>query len=169
MGVMGVWGISLNAISLVNLVISLGIAAEFCAHVARVFMSCGSGLPVDRPAGQKERDQRMVTALVDVQGPSESAHFVYWKIKRVYCVFSCVRCSPELRHVTKLIGMFVLALTCLKSAGAFLPISHSVCWSVWVRLCKKRAREGVTHNNTSGITNASMCSYQRSLQDKTAC
>lgn len=69
MGVMGIWGISLNAISLVNLVISLGIAVEFCAHVARAFMSAGSGLPVDHPAGQKERDERMWTALVDV-GPS---------------------------------------------------------------------------------------------------
>lgn len=37
-GVMGFWGISLNAISLVNLVISLGIAVEFCSHVARAFM-----------------------------------------------------------------------------------------------------------------------------------
>ena len=71
MGVMGVWGIDLNAISLVNLVISLGIAVEFCAHVARAFMSAGSGLPVDHPAGQKERDERMWIALVDV-GPSVS-------------------------------------------------------------------------------------------------
>ncbi|KAG6829322.1 hypothetical protein H0H92_004925 [Tricholoma furcatifolium] len=69
MGVMPLWGISLNAISLVNLVISLGISVEFCAHVARAFMSAGSGLPVDHPAGQKERDERMWTALVDV-GPS---------------------------------------------------------------------------------------------------
>ncbi|KAI0089269.1 multidrug efflux transporter AcrB transmembrane domain-containing protein [Irpex rosettiformis] len=88
MGVMGVWGISLNAISLVNLVISLGIAVEFCAHVARAFMSCGSGLPVDHPAGQKERDERMVTALVDV-GPSVLSGITF----------------------TKLIGMCVLALT----------------------------------------------------------
>ena len=72
MGVMAIWGISLNAISLVNLVISLGIAVEFCAHVARAFMSAGSGLPVDHPAGQKERDERMWTALVDV-GPSVSS------------------------------------------------------------------------------------------------
>lgn len=71
MGVMAVWDISLNAISLVNLVISLGIAVEFCAHVARAFMSAGSGLPIDHPAGQKERDERMWTALVDV-GPSVS-------------------------------------------------------------------------------------------------
>jgi Niemann-Pick C1 protein len=69
MGVMPLWGISLNAISLVNLVISLGIAVEFCAHVARAFMNAGSGLPLDHPAGQKERDERMWTALVDV-GPS---------------------------------------------------------------------------------------------------
>jgi len=69
MGVMPLWGISLNAISLVNLVISLGIAVEFCAHVARAFMSAGVGLPIDHPSGQKERDERMWTALVDV-GPS---------------------------------------------------------------------------------------------------
>lgn len=69
MGMMPILDISLNAISLVNLVISLGIAVEFCAHVARAFMSAGSGLPIDHPAGQKERDERMWTALVDV-GPS---------------------------------------------------------------------------------------------------
>jgi Niemann-Pick C1 protein len=75
MGVMSLWGISLNAISLVNLVISLGIAVEFCAHVARAFMSAGTGLPIDHPSGQKERDERMWTALVDV-GPSVSK-FIY--------------------------------------------------------------------------------------------
>ena len=69
MGVMAVWDISLNAISLVNLVISLGISVEFCAHVARAFMSAGTGLPVDHPSGQRERDERMFTALIDV-GPS---------------------------------------------------------------------------------------------------
>ncbi|KAH0587421.1 hypothetical protein H2248_006210 [Termitomyces sp. 'cryptogamus'] len=88
MGVMPLWGISLNAISLVNLVISLGIAVEFCAHVARAFMSAGSGLPIDHPAGQKERDERMWTALVDI-GPSVLSGITF----------------------TKLIGMSVLALT----------------------------------------------------------
>lgn len=72
MGVMGIWHISLNAISLVNLVISLGIAVEFCAHIARAFMGAGTGLPVDQFLRQKERDERMWTALVDV-GPSVSA------------------------------------------------------------------------------------------------
>ncbi|OJT13083.1 Niemann-Pick type C-related protein 1 [Trametes pubescens] len=101
MGVMGVWGIDLNAISLVNLVISLGIAVEFCAHVARAFMSAGSGLPVDHPAGQKERDERMWIALVDV-GPSVLSGITF----------------------TKLIGMCVLALTRSK----FLEIYYFRMW-----------------------------------------
>ena len=37
MGVMVVWDISLNAVSLVNLVMVTGIAVEFCAHIARSF------------------------------------------------------------------------------------------------------------------------------------
>jgi Niemann-Pick C1 protein len=69
MGVMGIWGIDLNAISVVNLVISLGIAVEFCAHIARAFMGAGAGLPAEHPSGQKERDERVWLALVDV-GPS---------------------------------------------------------------------------------------------------
>ncbi|KAI6097424.1 hypothetical protein EDD16DRAFT_1668419 [Pisolithus croceorrhizus] len=88
MGVMAVWSISLNAISLVNLVISLGIAVEFCAHVARAFMNPSSDLYVDQPAGQKERDTRMWAALADV-GPSVLSGITF----------------------TKLIGVSVLALT----------------------------------------------------------
>jgi Niemann-Pick C1 protein len=89
MGVMAVWGISLNAISLVNLVISLGIAVEFCAHVARAFMSSSSVPNALRSSDeQKERDERAWTALVDV-GPSVLSGITF----------------------TKLIGMCVLALT----------------------------------------------------------
>jgi Niemann-Pick C1 protein len=71
MGMMGLWGISLNAISLVNLVISLGIAVEFCSHIARAFMGVGTTLPLDHPNEQRERDERMWSGLVDV-GPSVS-------------------------------------------------------------------------------------------------
>ncbi|ORY85410.1 sterol-sensing domain of SREBP cleavage-activation-domain-containing protein [Leucosporidium creatinivorum] len=89
MGVMGVWRISLNPISLVNLVISVGIAVEFCSHIARAFMGAsGGGLPYDHPAGERDRDERAWQALVDV-GSS---------------VVSGIT-------VTKLIGISVLALT----------------------------------------------------------
>lgn len=37
-GVMTLWGVSLNAVSLVNLVICVGISVEFCCHIARGFM-----------------------------------------------------------------------------------------------------------------------------------
>ncbi|BEJ13785.1 hypothetical protein CspHIS471_0309590 [Cutaneotrichosporon sp. HIS471] len=84
MGVMGFWHISLNAISLVNLVISLGIAVEFCSHLARAFMGAG-GLVYDE---KKDRDERVYTALVEV-GPS---------------IFSGIT-------LTKLAGISVLALT----------------------------------------------------------
>lgn len=79
MGVMGLWGINLNAISLVNLVISLGIAVEFCAHVARAFMSAETGIPVDQLSKQKERDERIWTALVDV-GPSVLSGITFTKL-----------------------------------------------------------------------------------------
>ncbi|XP_029971940.1 NPC intracellular cholesterol transporter 1 [Salarias fasciatus] len=36
-GVMWLWGISLNAVSLVNLVMSVGISVEFCSHIVRAF------------------------------------------------------------------------------------------------------------------------------------
>ncbi|WOL10757.1 Niemann-Pick C1 protein-like [Canna indica] len=39
LGVMGILGIQLNAISVVNLVMSIGIAVEFCVHITHAFMS----------------------------------------------------------------------------------------------------------------------------------
>lgn len=38
-GVMAMWGISLNAVSLVNLVICLGLAVEFTVHLARAYVA----------------------------------------------------------------------------------------------------------------------------------
>jgi len=37
MGIMHWWSISLNAVSLVNLVMAVGISVEFCAHIVRAF------------------------------------------------------------------------------------------------------------------------------------
>jgi Niemann-Pick C1 protein len=37
MGLMHWWSISLNAVSLVNLVMAVGISVEFCAHIVRAF------------------------------------------------------------------------------------------------------------------------------------
>ncbi|KYO48265.1 NPC intracellular cholesterol transporter 1 [Alligator mississippiensis] len=47
-GVMWLWGISLNAVSLVNLVMSCGIAVEFCSHVTRAFTVSTKSSRVER-------------------------------------------------------------------------------------------------------------------------
>ncbi|KAI8334838.1 patched family-domain-containing protein [Choanephora cucurbitarum] len=46
-GAMTLWGVSLNGVSLVNLVICVGISVEFCCHIARGFM-VASGTREDR-------------------------------------------------------------------------------------------------------------------------
>lgn len=40
-GVMALWSISLNAVSLVNLIICLGLAVEFTVHIARAYLTAG--------------------------------------------------------------------------------------------------------------------------------
>nr|AAB63372.1 NPC1 [Mus musculus] len=47
-GVMWLWGISLNAVSLVNLVMSCGISVEFCSHITRAFTMSTKGSRVSR-------------------------------------------------------------------------------------------------------------------------
>lgn len=67
LGSMGIWGVSLNPLSLVNLVIAVGISVEFCAHLARAFMGAhGGGVPFDHSAAARDRDERAVAALEDV-------------------------------------------------------------------------------------------------------
>lgn len=113
MGVMAVWGIMLNAISLVNLVISLGIAVEFCAHIARAFMGAGTGLPVDLNSKQKERDERMWTALVDV-GPSV-------RLKLNFCFIILIFPSGFIRnHVYKAHWYFCTSFDPIQAFGGQL-------------------------------------------------
>ena len=106
MGVMATWGIMLNAISLVNLVISLGIAVEFCVHVARAFMGAGSGLHGDYPVVERDRDERVLSSLVDV-GPSVCSSIPL--LSSITDILSLEVLSGV--TFTKLIGMTVLAFT----------------------------------------------------------
>ncbi|ROV90169.1 hypothetical protein VSDG_08769 [Cytospora chrysosperma] len=87
-GAMAVFGVSLNAVSLVNLIICVGIAVEFCAHIARAFMFPSRTFMERAKNRFRGRDARAWTALVNVGGS----------------VFSGIT-------VTKLLGVFVLAFT----------------------------------------------------------
>jgi Niemann-Pick C1 protein len=48
LGVMSLVGINANAVSLVNLVMTVGIAVEFCSHSVRWFLSCNENTRMDR-------------------------------------------------------------------------------------------------------------------------
>ncbi|KAF8862201.1 multidrug efflux transporter AcrB transmembrane domain-containing protein [Acephala macrosclerotiorum] len=87
-GTMAVFNVSLNAVSLVNLVICVGIGVEFCAHIARAFMFPSRAVMERAKNKFRGRDARSWTALVNVGGS----------------VFSGIT-------ITKLLGVFVLAFT----------------------------------------------------------
>lgn len=87
-GVMAVFHVSLNAISLVNLVICVGIGVEFCAHIARAFMFPSKSVLAKARSKFRGKDARAWTALVNVGGS----------------VFSGIT-------ITKLLGVCVLAFT----------------------------------------------------------
>ena len=54
-GVLYLWSIQLNAVSVVNLAMALGIAVEFCAHIVHAFL-----------VAQGAREQRTQVALQDM-------------------------------------------------------------------------------------------------------
>ncbi|BGP12931.1 niemann-Pick type C-related protein 1 [Rhodosporidiobolus nylandii] len=106
LGAMGAWGISLNPLSLVNLTVSVGIAVEFAAHLARAFNGAnGGGLPFKHPGAQRDRDERAAAALEEV-GAS---------------VVSGI-------GATKLIGVAVLFLT----KSELLKIYYAKTWLVLI-------------------------------------
>ncbi|EPS41533.1 hypothetical protein H072_4544 [Dactylellina haptotyla CBS 200.50] len=86
-GIMALWGVSLNAVTLVNLVICVGIGVEFCAHIARAFMFPSRTL-LEKGKKLTGKNLRSWVAMVNVGGS----------------VFSGIT-------ITKLIGVTVLAFT----------------------------------------------------------
>jgi Niemann-Pick C1 protein len=87
-GTMAIFNVSLNAVSLVNLIICVGIGVEFCAHIARAFMFPSRAVMERAKNKFRGRDARAWTALVNVGGS----------------VFSGIT-------ITKLLGVTVLAFT----------------------------------------------------------
>jgi Niemann-Pick C1 protein len=83
-GVMVLWGVSLNAVSLVNLVICVGIGVEFCAHIAKSFTVPNPATVshvTSRMGKATEREERACGALVSV-GSSVLTIFTSWLILR---------------------------------------------------------------------------------------
>ena len=114
-GCMSLFSVSLNAISLVNLVICVGIGVEFCAHIARAFTYPSKSVMEKAKSKFRGRDLRAWTALTNVGGS----------------VFSGIT-------ITKFLGVFVLAFTRSKIfeiyyfriwlALVILAALHSLVW-----------------------------------------
>ncbi|KAK8582603.1 hypothetical protein V6N13_069377 [Hibiscus sabdariffa] len=75
MGVMAILGIQLNAVSVVNLIMSIGIAVEFCVHIANAFL-----------VSNGNRDQRMKEALSTI-GASVFSGITLTKLVGVIVLF----------------------------------------------------------------------------------
>lgn len=125
-GIMALFNISLNAVSLVNLVICVGLGVEFCTHIARSFTFPSRSIMERAQTKFRGRDSRAWSALVSVGGS----------------VFSGIT-------ITKLLGVIVLAFTRSKifeiyyfriwlalvifaglHALVFLPVALSICGGV---------------------------------------
>ena len=89
-GTMSLVGVSLNAVSLVNIVICVGISVEFCAHIARAFTVPSPSI-LERAHGQFARGGKTARAWAALVNVGAS-------------VFSGIT-------ITKLLGVFVLAFT----------------------------------------------------------
>lgn len=95
-GIMAVWGISLNAVSLVNLVICLGLAVEFTVHIAKGYLD----------AREEDDEEQLYNLFMDTGGVADA------RANAVYRTLSLVGAAVvEGITMTKLIGISVLAFT----------------------------------------------------------
>ncbi|KAG7120022.1 NPC intracellular sterol transporter 1-related protein 1 like [Verticillium longisporum] len=121
-GAMAVFDVSLNAVSLVNLIICVGIGVEFCAHIARAFMF-PSRTVMERAKNRfRGRDARAWTALVNV-GASVFSGITVTKLLGV-CVLAFTRSKIfEIYYFRVWLALVVFAAT---HALIFLPVALSL-------------------------------------------
>ena len=107
-GLMYFWSISLNALSLVNLVMTIGISVEFCSHIARAFAL----------STEPNRILRAYEALVHM-GSSVSSNF-HW-IAHMRDISFMIFVS-----IHSIIQSFVLSFSPKSSPSVFYSVLHSV-------------------------------------------
>lgn len=121
-GAMAVFNVSLNAVSLVNLIICVGIAVEFCAHIARAFMFPSRTFMERAKNRFRGRDARAWTALVNV-GSSVFSGITVTKLLGV-CVLAFTRSKIfEIYYFRVWLALVVFAAT---HALIFLPVALSI-------------------------------------------
>ncbi|UZJ52386.1 hypothetical protein CBS101457_001706 [Exobasidium rhododendri] len=116
--VMATLGIGLNALTLVNLAVCSAICVEFCAHVARAFMRAPGSLSRRHPMAQKERDDRIWAALVDV-GPAVVSGITGTKLVGISILFWA---QSEILKLYYASLWFALILIGVVHGLVFLPV-----------------------------------------------
>ncbi|KAG2735142.1 hypothetical protein G9P44_001356 [Scheffersomyces stipitis] len=107
-GVLSLWDISLNAVSLVNLVICAGLAVEFTVHITRAYTNCSASV-----FGNESEDDiynQFMSSGVHARNIADLSANV--KLLKAYHSL-CTVGGSVLGGITltKIIGMFVLAFT----------------------------------------------------------
>lgn len=133
-GAMAWEGVMLNAISLVNVVIALGIGVEFCAHVARAFVGAPSmsmlrGRDVSIGVDSEVHEERSMLGGVDLSGAGTEEE---QRERDERVVFALADVGPSVLSgitFTKLIGMCVLGLT----RSRLLEVGCCPCLSFFAR------------------------------------
>jgi Niemann-Pick C1 protein len=115
-GAMAVAGVSLNAVTLVNLVICVGIAVEFCAHIARAFQ-----FPSARLIGRAAQGISVTQLVLNGKNVLGERKFLSLETKSVVLRGNDARAWAAMTQVggsvfsgitiTKLLGVSVLAFT----------------------------------------------------------
>lgn len=100
-GIMALWGISLNAVSLVNLIICLGLAVEFTIHITRAYLT----------VGEEENEEDLYNSFRNLQ---DNSKFLLGNRKSLLAYKALSRVGGSVLGgitITKLIGIVVLAFT----------------------------------------------------------
>ncbi|KAL7712334.1 Niemann-Pick C1 protein [Entamoeba marina] len=132
-GMMYLWGIELNAVSCVNLVMSVGITIEFCVHIAHAFLS----------SPKKTMNEKMRDAVMNM-GNNVFVGITLTKFLGVIVL----ALSSGLIFVIYYFRMYFMILVFGASHGLFfLPIMISLVPTFnmksikWFALCKKKPKD----------------------------
>jgi Niemann-Pick C1 protein len=112
MGAMRLWNVSLNAVSLVNLVMAIGISAQYCVHIAFAFLQAEHG----------STTQRAIVALTDMGTPVICGV----SMTKVVAVVAFAFTQSEMFHIYYFIMYLALIILGMAHGVVFLPVLLSI-------------------------------------------